>query len=85
MQYFITGGAGFIGSHLAEDLLALGHSVSVLDDLSTGKLENISHLIGKQNFQHCINTIINKEILEKFIKESDIVVHLAATVGVKLW
>ncbi|HPY75562.1 MAG: GDP-mannose 4,6-dehydratase [Planctomycetes bacterium] len=84
MQYFITGGAGFIGSHLAEDLLALGHSVSVLDDLSTGKLENISHLIGKQNFQHCINTIINKEILEKFIKESDIVVHLAATVGVKL-
>ena len=84
MQYFITGGAGFIGSHLAEDLLALGHSVSVLDDLSTGKLENISHLIGKQNFQHCINTIINKEILEKFIKESHIVVHLAATVGVKL-
>lgn len=83
MKILITGGAGFIGSHLVEKLLNEGHTVSVLDNLSTGKLSNISHLTGNSRFKNIIDTILNREILEKEIKVCDVVYHLAAAVGVK--
>jgi len=83
MNIFITGGAGFIGSHLAEKLLKAGHTVSVLDNLSTGKLSNISHLNKNSNFTYTIDSVLNRQILEEKIKKSDQVYHLAAAVGVK--
>ncbi len=83
MKILITGGAGFIGSHLAEKLLQQNHSVSILDNLSTGKLSNISHLAGKPNFRYTIDTILKCGVLEKLIKECDLIYHLAAAVGVK--
>ncbi|MBW6516099.1 MAG: GDP-mannose 4,6-dehydratase [Candidatus Cloacimonetes bacterium] len=83
MRILITGGAGFIGSHLAEKLLKQGHTVSVLDNLSTGKLSNISHLKGNSNFIYTIDTILHRKILEQLIKNCDQVFHLAAAVGVK--
>ncbi len=83
MKIFITGGAGFIGSHLAEKLLDQGHQVSILDNLSTGKLSNISHLKDRKNFTYTIDSILNRNILEELIKNCDIIYHLAAAVGVK--
>ena len=83
MKILITGGAGFIGSHLAEKLLNNGHKVSVLDNLSTGKLSNISHLKGNPDFDYTIDTILHRKVLEQLIKDSDQVYHLAAAVGVK--
>jgi len=84
MRYFITGGAGFIGSHLSDALLAQGHQVTILDDLSTGSINNIKHLIGKKGYRHIIDTIMNKPLLSELIDDCDIVIHLAAAVGVKL-
>lgn len=83
MKILITGGAGFIGSHLAEKLLKQNHTVSILDNLSTGKLSNISHLAGNPKFKYKIDTILKSDVLEKLIKESDQIYHLAAAVGVK--
>jgi len=83
MKILITGGAGFIGSHLAEKLIASGNNVSVIDNLSTGEFANIRHLINNQNFSYEINSILNREILEKMISEVDQVYHMAAAVGVK--
>jgi len=83
MNIFITGGAGFIGSHLAEKLLKAGHTVSVLDNLSTGKLSNISHLNDNPNFSYTIDSVLNRKIVEEHIRKSDQVYHLAAAVGVK--
>ncbi|MDP8201262.1 MAG: GDP-mannose 4,6-dehydratase [Candidatus Tenebribacter burtonii] len=83
MNILITGGAGFIGSHLAEKLLSEGHSVSVIDNLSTGKYSNIIHLTKKNNFSYIIDSILNREVLEGLIKKSDQIYHLAAAVGVK--
>jgi len=83
-RYLITGGAGFIGSHLSEALLENGHHVTVIDDLSTGKFENIEHLTGDPNFQFAIDTITNEIVLDRLASECDVIYHLAAAVGVQL-
>ena len=84
MRYFITGGAGFIGSHLAERLLKDGHHVMILDDLCTGSMHNIEHLKTHRRFEYVIDTIFNRSLLAELIDESDSIVHLAASVGVRL-
>src|SRR5512134_2283651 len=84
MKALITGGAGFIGSHLAERLLQCGHEVGVVDNLSTGSIENISHLKSDSRFSYVIDTIDNEPLLAEWIDRSDVVFHLAAAVGVKL-
>jgi UDP-glucose 4-epimerase len=81
---FITGGAGFIGSHLAEALLAAGHKVTVLDNLSTGAMENIEHLKPAPGFRYVIDSVTNEPVLAELIDAADVVFHLAAAVGVKL-
>jgi UDP-glucose 4-epimerase len=88
-RFLITGGAGFIGSHLCERLLDQGHRVVAIDNLSTGKIENIQHLIprpGNQDhpFQFVRETIQNAQVLDRLASQSDVIVHLAAAVGVKL-
>jgi len=80
----ITGGAGFIGSHLAEALLASGKQVSVLDDLSTGRFENIAHLVGQPGFSFAIDSITNHMVLDRLASECQVIIHLAAAVGVQL-
>jgi nucleoside-diphosphate-sugar epimerase len=84
VKALITGGAGFIGSHLAEQLLQRGHEVGVIDNLSTGSIENISHLKSAPGFSYVIDTIDNEPLLAEWIDRSDVVFHLAAAVGVKL-
>ncbi|MSP59303.1 MAG: NAD-dependent epimerase/dehydratase family protein [Myxococcales bacterium] len=84
MRYLITGGAGFIGSHLAEELLRRGHEVYILDDLSTGSINNIRHLKTHDKFHYVIDTVMNKQLTAELIDGADIVYHLAAAVGVKL-
>lgn len=83
-RVLITGGAGFIGSHLAEKLLDSGMQVAVLDDLSTGRFENIAHLVGRPGFSFAIDSITNAIVLDRLASESDAIIHLAAAVGVKL-
>lgn len=80
----ITGGAGFIGSHLAEALLARGHSVTVIDNLSTGRFENIQHLVDHPLFRFAIDTITNEVVMDRLASECDVIFHLAAAVGVML-
>ncbi|MFZ0637713.1 MAG: GDP-mannose 4,6-dehydratase [Candidatus Acidiferrales bacterium] len=84
MRVLITGGAGFIGSHLAERLLARGDEVFILDDLSTGSVENIRHLKVHERFHYFFDSILNRPLLAELIDESEIVFHLAAAVGVRL-
>ena len=84
MRFLITGGAGFIGSHLAEGLLARGHHVHVLDDLSTGSLENIRQLKTGPRFGYTIDTCASAEAVAKLVDEADVIYHLAAAVGVDL-
>ncbi len=84
MKILITGGAGFIGSHLAESCLTDGHKVFVIDDLSTGSIENIEHLKASPNFHYELDTITNRQLLRELIDKCDVVVHLAAAVGVHL-
>jgi len=84
VRALITGGAGFIGSHLAEALLREGHEVSILDNLSTGSIDNINHLKRTPGFSYTIETITNEPVLAELIDQSDVVFHLAAAVGVKL-
>jgi UDP-glucose 4-epimerase len=84
VKALLTGGAGFIGSHLAERLLELGHEVQVLDNLSTGSMENIAHLKGRGGFSYAIDSITNEPLLAEMIDQCDVVFHLAAAVGVKL-
>ena len=84
MRVLITGGAGFVGSHLAEALLSRGDEVFVLDNLSTGSIDNIGHLKDHPRFHYTIDTITNEPLLAELIDRSDTVVHLAAAVGVKL-
>lgn len=79
----ITGGAGFIGSHLTERLLSEGYEVTVLDDLSTGRFENIAHLIDNPKFHYAIEDIRNAMIIDRLVSECDIIFHLAAAVGVQ--
>jgi UDP-glucose 4-epimerase len=80
----ITGGCGFIGSHLAEVLLEQGHTVTVVDDLSTGRFENIAHLVKRPGFQFAIANITNEMVMDRLVSECDLVYHLAAAVGVDL-
>ena len=84
MKALITGGAGFIGSHLAEALLTAGHQVTVLDDLSTGRYENLAHLDGHTELRVVIGTILNETLVDKLAERCDVIFHLAAAVGVEL-
>jgi len=84
MRALLTGGAGFVGSHLAEALLDAGHTVEVLDDLSTGSLANIAHLMDRPGFRYTIDTVMNEPLVGEMVDRSDIIFHLAAAVGVKL-
>src|SRR6266545_2063147 len=84
MRVLITGGAGFVGSHLAEALLERGDEVSVLDDLSTGSIDNIAHLKSHPNFHYKIDSVTNEPLLAEMIDRCETVIHLAAAVGVKL-
>ena len=84
MKVLITGGAGFIGSHLAESLLERGDEVYVLDDLSTGSIDNIEHLKGAKGFRYTIDTVMNEPSTAEQVDRVDVVVHLAAAVGVRL-
>jgi UDP-glucose 4-epimerase len=83
-RFLITGGAGFIGSHLAESLLARGNVVTIIDNLSTGDFDNINHLTSDPHFHFAIDSITNETVLDRLVSESDVIVHLAAAVGVKL-
>jgi UDP-glucose 4-epimerase len=83
MNVLITGGAGFIGSHLAERCLAEGWRVAIIDDLSTGAFENIAHLKGKPAFSYRIESVFNEPVVAEMVDSADIVFHLAAAVGVK--
>ncbi|MCC6905448.1 MAG: GDP-mannose 4,6-dehydratase [Anaerolineae bacterium] len=82
VRALITGGAGFVGSHLSEALLAQGHHVTVIDDLSTGQFENIAHLTQNPRFGFVIETITNTSVMDRLVSECDIIYHLAAAVGV---
>jgi len=84
MRYLITGGSGFIGSHLSERLLGEGHSVLVLDDLSTGRHENVAHLEGRPGFELRVGSVTEPGLVEECVKESQAVFHLASAVGVRL-
>ena len=84
MRYLITGGAGFIGSHLAEYLLARGDEVILLDDLSTGSIENIRHLKNDPRMSYFLEPIENRHVLSELVDEADVIFHLAAAVGVRL-
>lgn len=84
MRYLITGGAGFIGSHLAERLLDRGDHVVLLDNLSTGSVENIRHLKDSQRMEYHLDSIENRRLVAELVDDADIIVHLAAAVGVRL-
>jgi UDP-glucose 4-epimerase len=84
MRALLTGGAGFVGSHLADTLLDRGHQVIVLDDLSTGSMENIAHLKTRAGFEYAIDSVMNEPMTAELIDRADVVFHLAAAVGVKL-
>ncbi len=84
MHYLITGGAGFIGSHLADALLAGGAHVTVIDDLSTGSINNIAHLRGRPGFEYVISSMMDGPLLAELVDAADAVFHLAAAVGVRL-
>jgi UDP-glucose 4-epimerase len=84
LRYLITGGAGFIGSHLADELLARGHQVHALDDLSTGSMSNIRHLREDRRFAYTIDGCDNTRVVAELVDEADAVFHLAAAVGVQL-
>jgi UDP-glucose 4-epimerase len=84
VRALITGGAGFIGSHLAEALLGAGHEVDIIDNLSTGSIRNVSHLKSNPRFKYTIDTLTNEPLLAELIDRNDVVFHFAAAVGVKL-
>lgn len=83
MQVLVTGGAGFIGSHLVDALLEQGHQVTVIDDLSTGATNNISHLLGNPRFRFVEGSILDEPLVNRLVGECELVFHLAAAVGVK--
>jgi len=84
MKILITGGAGFVGSHLADKLIGEGHEITVIDDLSTGRYANVEHLEGNENFRLIIDTVLNEKLMEELIRDSDRVFHMASAVGVRL-
>jgi UDP-glucose 4-epimerase len=84
VRYLITGGAGFIGSHLADELLARGGQVHALDDLSTGSIDNLQHLKGTEGFDYTLESAANAPVVAELVDWADVVYHLAAAVGVQL-
>jgi len=84
MKVLITGGAGFVGSHLAEALLARGDTVHILDNLSTGSIENIEHLKQNPRFSYVVDSVMNERVMAEMVDRVNVVFHLAAAVGVKL-
>lgn len=84
MKILITGGAGFVGSHLADKLIGEGHEITVIDDLSTGRYSNVEHLEGNKNFRLIIDTVLNHRLMEELVRETDRVFHMASAVGVRL-
>jgi UDP-glucose 4-epimerase len=84
MNALLTGGAGFVGSHLAEALLDAGHRVQVIDDLSTGSINNVLHLKEHPGFEYVIDSVMNDQLTAELIDQADVIFHLAAAVGVKL-
>jgi UDP-glucose 4-epimerase len=84
MRVLVTGGAGFIGSHLADELIRRGHRVHALDDLSTGAMDNIRHLRERADFSYTIDSCSNAPIVAELVDDADVVFHLAAAVGVEL-
>ncbi len=84
MKALITGGAGFVGSHLVDKLIGEGHEVTTIDDLSTGRYSNVAHLEDNQNFRLIIDTVLNGKLMEELIRETDRVYHMASAVGVRL-
>lgn len=84
MKVLITGGAGFIGSHLCESLLDQGHHVTAIDNLSTGSHTNIAHLETNRDFQMVVDTVLDSQLINQLIRDSDVVFHLASAVGVQL-
>jgi UDP-glucose 4-epimerase len=84
MHALVTGGAGFIGSHLTDYLIDNGWNVCVVDDLSTGRYENVAHREGSENFSLIIDTVLNRGLMEQLIRSADVVFHLASAVGVQL-
>jgi UDP-glucose 4-epimerase len=84
VRALITGGAGFIGSHLSEALLDAGYQVLILDNLSTGSIENIAHQKGRPGFEYFVDAVENEPLLAELIDRSDVIFHFAAAVGVKL-
>ncbi len=83
MNILITGGAGYIGSHLADALINADHQVTVLDNLSTGRITNISHLLDQTRFRLVCDSILNAPLVDQLVAEADVIYHLAATVGVR--
>ncbi len=84
MKILITGGAGFVGSHLADRLHAEGHDITVIDNLSTGRYSNVAHLEGQERFRLIIDTVLNVRLMEELIRDADRVFHMASAVGVRL-
>jgi UDP-glucose 4-epimerase len=84
MKILITGGAGFVGSHLADRFHSEGHEITVIDNLSTGRYSNVEHLEGEKDFRLIIDTVLNEALMEELIRETDRVFHMASAVGVKL-
>lgn len=84
MRALITGGAGFIGSHLADALIEHGHEVDIIDNLSTGSIRNVDHLKANPRFKYTIDTLTNEPLLAELIDRNDVIFHFAAAVGVKL-
>jgi len=84
MKFLITGGAGFVGGHLSERLIGAGHSVHVIDDLSTGSMNNIAHLKDIPGFTYTIESVDNVPLMAELVDEADMIYHLAAAVGVQL-
>jgi len=84
MKALITGGAGFIGSHLTDEFINSKHQVIALDNLSTGKLQNVAHLENNPDFELVVGTVLNENLVDKLVEKCDVIFHLAAAVGVEL-
>lgn len=84
MKILITGGAGFVGSHLADKLIADGNEITVVDDFSTGRYSNVAHLEDRKDFRLIVDTVLNADLMEGLVRDSDRVFHMASAVGVRL-